>query len=617
MENSQKCAKCSEDKESLNLLTCSHKICSGCLFNYFISNNFNSLNTETVKILCPQCQKGSKTFNLNEWIDILEQLSSIETLPNKSTKSFNKSTSIKYCPSHKKKPITKYCHDCKIPLCDSCLKEVHNIYYSSHEIEDIKQVIRKGRDNESKISEEDENNLGFSFGNKKFRHFEFYIKEKQKNFFDKVEEEFSDKKSKIEELISLLKGVLNKYSKEMEKFEKDMKKVFKILSLSYYKYFHMNEKELRNITVTTNLEDIKLKNSKDLEALTEIRKDYQSKLKTLKEKIDEDMNENNFNNNNNYNNHQEKMFNFELLWENQTMKKNYTLIPGDDHEKDSVTKLVALKKSEGLAASLINGLIYIWDKDLKEIYFEIKAHKSSIWSMIELSNGFLVSGSSDKSIKIWDVKNKNDKSVTTFRGTQGHQATVFCLGEIEPTKIISGSEDKTLKIWDLDLKQCTLSLIEPNNSKINSLVTMNDTNYVITGGDDNIIKLWNLEEQSIPSVLQGHDCTIWCLEIFSNDKFLASGSSDNVIKIWDLTKMVCLFTLEGHLNTISSLKIMNNGLLASTSWDMSLKMWNLSSRSCIFTLKGHKGIIWDVVQLDSDEIATCSSDKSIIVWNKK
>ncbi len=56
----------------------------------------------------------------------------------------------------------------------------------------------------------------------------------------------------------------------------------------------------------------------------------------------------------------------------------------------------------------------------------------------------IVSGSGDKTIKVWDVS-----TGACLRTLQGHTDYVFsvCVSP-DGSKIVSGSGDKTIKVWD-------------------------------------------------------------------------------------------------------------------------------------------------------------------------
>jgi len=59
-------------------------------------------------------------------------------------------------------------------------------------------------------------------------------------------------------------------------------------------------------------------------------------------------------------------------------------------------------------------------------------------------NGYLISGSSDKIIKIWNLE--NFKEVFSI---EGHQSCINSLTVINGC-LASGSEDNTVKLWQLE-----------------------------------------------------------------------------------------------------------------------------------------------------------------------
>ena len=599
--NNNPCDKCLSHKNNNNnkndnnnttfLFSCSHNICLICMFNYFISNNFKGLDFEYITLNCPICKYGSAKFSLEVWINILNQILQKQ---NKNNIDINKN---KYCNIHKNNEIIKYCNQCKIYLCELCLKEKHNNVYG-HTIIDKNKTAFIPYDQ-------------LINNNNEYKEFEQNLRKKENIFYEKLENEYIIKKTKIDDLIRRLNQLLNDYTIQMNIFQKNIQNIFYIINISYFNYFSnlnkdkdKNKNKNQNITLSNKLIDIKFISQNNID-ITSISNFFYKKIQEI----------------NNNENIPQKKFDYELIWSESEPKKKYVLkYNREDKEKaDSIVKILELKKSEGLVSCQVNGALDVWDIFDKEIIFKFKGHKSAIWSLIETSEGLLISGSSDKTLKIWDIINREENCISTLKG---HKGTIYCIAEIEKDKIISGSEDTTLKIWNInkDKMQCILTLNEPNKSKINCLISLKQTNFILTGNDDNIIKIWNISLISgngyVNNILEGHSCTVWCLVNFSDDEFLASGSSDNTIKIWDLINLKYLYSLEGHENTISSIIVLKNGLLGSSSWDNTSKIWNLNTRSCIYNLIGHKDIVWNILELKNGNFATCSNDKTIIIWEK-
>ena len=64
-------------------------------------------------------------------------------------------------------------------------------------------------------------------------------------------------------------------------------------------------------------------------------------------------------------------------------------------------------------------------------------------SIIQLNDGKIVSGSADKTIKLWDLN-----TYQCIQTLKGHEHFVYSIIQLNDGKIASGSTDKTIKLWD-------------------------------------------------------------------------------------------------------------------------------------------------------------------------
>ena len=123
---------------------------------------------------------------------------------------------------------------------------------------------------------------------------------------------------------------------------------------------------------------------------------------------------------------------------------------------------------------------------------------------------------------------------------------------------------------------------------------------VITGGRDCAIIVWNAEDGTRMSTLDGHYESVrrllpFYLEQESGPALqIASGSSDLTVKvsdhsqstavklsscqIWDVAGEVCSHTLVGHLRLISCLAIdPTSNVLCTGSQDSTIRLWSTHS----------------------------------------
>jgi len=250
----------------------------------------------------------------------------------------------------------------------------------------------------------------------------------------------------------------------------------------------------------------------------------------------------------------------------------------------------------------------------------LEGHSESVSSVaITLDGKYIVSGSSDKTIKVWDLT--TGKCLKTL---EGHKHQVRSVAITPDSKyIVSGSWDKTIKIWEmiafkiwgLNTGRC-LKTLSGHSEYINSVAITPDGKYIVSGSLDKTIKIWEITTGRCLNTLSGHLSYVYSLAITPNGKYIVSGSNDKTIKIWEITTGQCLWTLQGHLSYVYSLTITPNGrFIVSGSNDKTIKIWDLTTVRCLWTLQGHSNDINSLaITPDGKNIISASNDKTIKVW---
>ncbi len=63
---------------------------------------------------------------------------------------------------------------------------------------------------------------------------------------------------------------------------------------------------------------------------------------------------------------------------------------------------------------------------------------------------YLISGSCDNTVRVWDVVNRKEYWVLP---TFGGYVIDVAINPLNPSLFVSASDDKTIKIWNIDNKQ--------------------------------------------------------------------------------------------------------------------------------------------------------------------
>ncbi len=76
-----------------------------------------------------------------------------------------------------------------------------------------------------------------------------------------------------------------------------------------------------------------------------------------------------------------------------------------------------------------------------------------------------------------------------------------------------GSEDTVIKIWDYKTGVYTL---DGHTEKVNSVIHIPDTKYIVSGSWDRKIKIWNYEIRECFKTLEGHEDNVTSLAYIPN-----------------------------------------------------------------------------------------------------
>ncbi len=235
-------------------------------------------------------------------------------------------------------------------------------------------------------------------------------------------------------------------------------------------------------------------------------------------------------------------------------------------------------------------------------------HTAWVLTLTVLPDGRLVSGSHDKTIKVWNLL--SGECEATF---SGHTDYVRALTVLQDGRLASGSADNTVKIWNLLTGECEATL-SGHASYVYALTVLQD-GRLASGSHDNTIKVWNtpLTEQC-EATLSDHTNHVMALAVLQDGR-LASGSGDSTIKLWNPLTWSCERTLWGHTDYVRTLTVLADGRLASGSWDRTVRVWNPLTGTCEAKLLGHTRYVMALTVLAEGRLASGSQDKTIKVWN--
>ncbi|GMH31616.1 hypothetical protein Nepgr_033460 [Nepenthes gracilis] len=241
-----------------------------------------------------------------------------------------------------------------------------------------------------------------------------------------------------------------------------------------------------------------------------------------------------------------------------------------------------------------------------------------------LSNGstLIATGSKDNSVRFWDSVCRRCVGVGV-----GHMGAVGAVAFSKKRRdfLVSGSSDRTIKVWSLD--GISVDSEDPNNlyakavvaahdKDINSIAIAPNDSYVCSGSQDRTACVWKLPDLVLVVTLKGHKKGIWSVEFSPIDRCVITASGDKTIKMWAIADGSCLKTFEGHTSSVLRASFITCGTqFVSCGADGLVKLWTVKTNECIGTYDQHEGKVWALaIGKKTEMLVTGGSDAVINLW---
>ena len=154
----------------------------------------------------------------------------------------------------------------------------------------------------------------------------------------------------------------------------------------------------------------------------------------------------------------------------------------------------------------------------------INAHRRRVNCLEFVKDGYLATGSSDQTIKIWNTGEV--RTIAVLKGSKQPVNSLLCLS---PLTMISGSDG--VYAWDIETQK-PIFVYEEHTAAINSLC-MYEFSTFISASSDTSMKIWDLRTKRSTQTLQSHKLPINSVTQ-ANENSILSGGDDGLVKRWDI-----------------------------------------------------------------------------------
>ena len=185
--------------------------------------------------------------------------------------------------------------------------------------------------------------------------------------------------------------------------------------------------------------------------------------------------------------------------------------------------------------------------------------------------------------------------------------------------LVTGSADKTVRLWEVESGR-EIRVLTGHTDVVNSVFISADDKWLITA--DNSARLWELvtgKEVRAFGARGGPGEKIASAVLSDDNRWIATGSWDQSVRLWESTIGKEVRTFQRQVDKIASVTVSPDGkwLVTAGSPDRAAYLWDAAAGKEVRAFQGHPGPVACVAFAPHGDwlITAGSEDKSPHLWD--
>jgi WD40 repeat protein/serine/threonine protein kinase len=257
------------------------------------------------------------------------------------------------------------------------------------------------------------------------------------------------------------------------------------------------------------------------------------------------------------------------------------------------------------------------DLDTREATMRFSPHGIVASADISPDGTRVVTGSWDRSAKIWDVAAA--KAVVRLDGQHTDYINSVCYSP-DGARILTASDDGTARLWDAADGKPLPTIFGGHAGPVNQACFSPDGSRVLTVSKDKKGIVWNAETGEKLFELAKHNAGVLAGAFSQDGQWIITGSEDKDAQaiVWT-AEGEHKRTLAGHTGPVTAVALSEDGKRALTgSDDRLIKLWDATEAKEILTLGSHADGVTSVsFSPDGRQVLTSGRDGRTLLWPTK
>ncbi len=274
-----------------------------------------------------------------------------------------------------------------------------------------------------------------------------------------------------------------------------------------------------------------------------------------------------------------------------------------------------------LVSGSVDKTVKIWQVATGALLHTLSAHSQQVWSVAFSPDGkMLATAGGDGKINLWAVSTGDQ--MTTIEGFSSWVTSVAF--SPDGKTLASGSQDGTITLWDVANDVTGFPKVEKRNQLYGDSQSVLAIAYspsqpiLVSGSSDGQIKIWDLTTGTEIRTLQRPREQLRALALSPNGQQILSGSGDGTFSLWDLNTGELILAVKAHSDAVRAVTFGRDGRTIITgggALDSQIKIWDATSGERLQVLSGHSDTVHSLkLSADGQILTSGSEDNTIKIW---